>query len=92
MRNINDYRYPRDDHVNNRFGNAYGFAHINYNPFYPLMDQNIICYKCNNLGHKVRDCIDMKEDAPIIKLATISRRKENPNKKDCQIALIVEHK
>jgi hypothetical protein len=24
----------------------------NYNPFDPLMDQNIVCYKCNNLGPK----------------------------------------
>jgi len=22
-----------------------------YNPFAPLMNQNIVCYKCNNLGH-----------------------------------------
>jgi hypothetical protein len=34
----------------------------NYNPFDLLMDQNIVCYKCNNLGHKERDCIEMKED------------------------------
>jgi hypothetical protein len=52
VRNINDYGYPRNNHVNNRFGNAYGYVNRNYNPFDPLMDQNIICYKCNNIGHK----------------------------------------
>jgi hypothetical protein len=38
--------------VNSRYGNVRGFVNISYNPFDPLMDQNIVCYKCNNLGHK----------------------------------------
>jgi hypothetical protein len=80
VRNMNDYGYPRDNHVNRRYGNAHGFVNINYNPFDPLMDQNIVCYKCNNLGHKAQDCRDMKEDAPMS--ATIWKRKENPNKED----------
>jgi hypothetical protein len=79
VRNINDYGYPRNNHVNNRPGNAYGYVNINYNPFDPLMDQTIICCKCSNLGHKARDFTDMKEDVPIIKPTTIWRRKENPN-------------
>jgi hypothetical protein len=37
---------------NNRYGNAHRPVNINSNPFDPLMDQNIVCYKCNNLGHK----------------------------------------
>jgi hypothetical protein len=45
MRNINDYGYPKDNNVNNRYGNAHGFLNRNYNPFDPLMDQNIVCYK-----------------------------------------------
>jgi hypothetical protein len=90
MRNINDYGYPRDNHVNNRSGNAYGSINKNYNPFDPLMDQNIVCYKCNNLGHKARDCRDMKEDAPMP--TTVWKRKENPNKENCRLALIVEDK
>ena len=42
------------------FGNAQGIVNRNYNPFDPLMDQNIVCYKCNNLGHKACNCRDMK--------------------------------
>jgi hypothetical protein len=38
--------------VNSRYGNVWGFVNINYNPVHPLMDQNIVCYKCNNLSHK----------------------------------------
>jgi hypothetical protein len=37
---------------NSRYGNFCRPININYNPFEPLMDQNIVCYKCNNLGHK----------------------------------------
>jgi hypothetical protein len=92
VKNINDYGYPRNNHVNSRSGNAYGYVNKNYNPFDPLMDQNIICYKCNNLGHKAQDCTDMKEYSHIIKPAIVWRRKENPNQEDFRIALIVEDK
>jgi hypothetical protein len=37
---------------NSRYGNVHRPVNINYNPFDPLMDENIVCYKCNNLGHK----------------------------------------
>jgi hypothetical protein len=47
---------------NNRYGNVRRPVNISYNPFDPLMDQNNVCYKCNNLGHKARDCKEMKED------------------------------
>ena len=60
MRNINDYGYPKDNHVNNRSGNAQGIVNKNYNPFDPLTDQIIVCYKCNKFGHKTRNCRDMK--------------------------------
>jgi hypothetical protein len=52
VRNKNYYGYTRNNQVNCRPGNAYGYVNTNYNPFDPLMDQNIICYKCNNLVHK----------------------------------------
>jgi beta-xylosidase len=59
------------------------------------MDLNIVCYKCNNLGHKACNCRDMKEDGPIIKkekLATMWEKKDNSSKEDCRLALIVEDK
>jgi hypothetical protein len=37
---------------NSRYGNVHRPINRNYNPFDPLMDQNFVCYKCNNLGHK----------------------------------------
>jgi hypothetical protein len=37
---------------NSRYGNVRRPINRNYNPFDPLMDQNFVCYKCNNLGHK----------------------------------------
>jgi hypothetical protein len=43
MRNINDYGYPKDNRVNSRSRNAHGFVNRNYNPFDPLMVQNIVC-------------------------------------------------
>jgi hypothetical protein len=92
MRNINDYGYPKDNHVNSIFGNAHGFFNRNCNPFDPLIDQNIVCYKCNNIGHKERDCGNVKEYVPIIKPATIWERKENPNKEDFLLSLLVENK
>ena len=42
MRNRKHYGYPKDNHVNNRSGNAQGIVNGNYNPFDPLMDQNIV--------------------------------------------------
>ena len=58
------------------------------------MDQNIVCYKCNNIGHKARNCRDMKEDAPKKKgkPTTVWEKKENSSKEDCRLALIVEDK
>lgn len=58
MRNINDYEYSKD----NKY--TYGMANINYNPFNPLMDQNIVCYKCNTIGHKAHD---FSSDIPFMK-------------------------
>ena len=95
MSKINDYGYAKDNHVNNRSENAQGIVNIDYNPFAPLMDQNIVCYKYNNIGHKAHNCRDMKENAPIIKKekpTTIWERKENSRKEDCRLALIVEDK
>jgi hypothetical protein len=74
--------------VNRRYGNNHGFVNISYNSFSPLMDKNIVCYKCNYLGHKARDCRYMNEDFPMP--TTVWRRKEIPNNKHCQIALSAE--
>ena len=65
MRNINDYIYPKDNHATDR--SAQGIVNISYNPFIPLMDQNIVCYKCNNIGYKARNCGNMEENTSIIK-------------------------
>jgi hypothetical protein len=46
-RNMND--------ANSRYGNVFGFVKKHYNPFEPLMDQNVVCYKYNNLGRKAQD-------------------------------------
>jgi hypothetical protein len=46
-------KYARNmNGVNIRYGNNHGFVNRSYNSFYPLMDKNIVCYKCNYLGHK----------------------------------------
>jgi hypothetical protein len=61
--------------------------------FDPLMDQNIVCYKFNNLGHKARDCREMKEDNPMPNVCiptTPWKRKEIPYNENCQIALVIE--
>jgi hypothetical protein len=71
--------------VNRRYGNNHGFVNKSYNSFYPLMEKNIICYKCNYLGHKARDCRYMNEDVPMP--TTVWRRKEIPNNEDCRIVL-----
>jgi hypothetical protein len=79
--------------VNRRYGNNRGFINISYNSFSPLMDTNIVCYKCNYLGHKARDCKYMNEYAamPNVPMPTkIWRRKEIPNNKYCQIELTIK--
>jgi hypothetical protein len=82
-------KYTRNmNGVNRRYGNNRGFVNISYNSFYPLMDKNIVCYKCNYLGHKARDCRYMNEDVPMP--TTVWRRKEIPNNEDCRIALTAE--
>jgi hypothetical protein len=67
--------------VNRRYGNNHGFVNISYNSFSSLMDKNIVCYKCNYLGHKARDCRYMNEDVPMPTI--VWRRKEIPNNEDC---------
>jgi hypothetical protein len=82
-------KYTRNMHgVNRRYGNNCGFVNRSYNSFYPLMDKNIVCYKCNYLGHKARDCRYMNEDVPMP--TKVWRRKEIPNNEDCRIALTAE--
>ena len=95
MRNINNYGYLKDNYANNRSGDVQGIVNINQNPFNPLIDQNIVCKKCNNLGHKACNCRDMEEDAPTIKKekpTTIWEKKENSSKQDYRLALIAENK
>jgi hypothetical protein len=74
--------------VNRRCGNNRGFVNKSYNSFSPLMDKNIVCYKCNYLGHKAHDCRYMNEDVPMP--TTVWRRKEIPINEDCRIALTIE--
>jgi hypothetical protein len=74
--------------VNKRYGNNHGFVNISYNSFYLLMEKNIVCYKCNYLGHRARDCRYMNEDVPMP--TTVWRRKEIPDNEDYRITLIDE--
>lgn len=72
-----------------------GFKKKIYNPFSPLMDQNIVCYKCNNIGHKAWNCKNMEENASIIKEenpTTIWEKKKTSSKEYCKLALIAENK
>jgi hypothetical protein len=72
--------------ANSRYGNVRRTVNINYNPFDSLIDQNIVCYKCNNLGHKARDCREMKEDNPMPNVpipTTTWKRKEIPHNENC---------
>ena len=79
--------------VNKRYGNNCGFVNVSYNSFSLLMDKNIVCYKCNYLGHKAWDCRYMNEDAhmPNVPMTTtVWRRKDIPNNEDYRIELTVE--
>ena len=78
---------------NSRYGNVRRPVNINYNPFDPLMDENIVCYKCNNLGHKAQYCREMKEDnhMPNVCIPTTTwKRKEIPHNEIFRIALVAK--
>jgi hypothetical protein len=78
---------------NSRYENVRRPFNRNYNPFDPLMDQNIVCYKCNNLGHKALDCREMKEDnhMPNVCIPTTTwKRKEIPHNENFRIALVAK--
>jgi hypothetical protein len=71
-------KYARNmNGVNKRYGNNRGLFNRSYNSFIPLMEKIIVCYRCNYLGHKSRDCRYMNEDVPMP--TTVWRRKEIPN-------------
>jgi hypothetical protein len=77
---------------NSRYGNVHRPVNRNYNPFDPLMDQNIVCCKCTNLG-KTRDYREMKEDNHMPKVyipTTTWKRKEIPHNENCRIALVAK--
>ena len=93
MRNINDYGYPKDNHANDR--SAQGISNKNYISFIPLMDQNIVCYKCNEIGHKARNCRNVEENDSIINKenpTTTWKKEQTSNKEECKLALIVKNK
>jgi hypothetical protein len=72
--------------VNRRYGSNHGFVNRSYNSFSPFMDKNIVCYKCNYLGHKARDCRYMNEYDPmpnVLMPTTVWRRKDIPNNEYC---------
>jgi hypothetical protein len=76
-----------------RYGNIRRPVNINYNPFDPLMDENIVCYKCNNLGHKAQYRREMKEDNHMSNVCiptTTWKRKEIPQNENCQISLVTK--
>jgi hypothetical protein len=78
---------------NSRYGNVRRPVNINYNPFDPLMDENIVCYKCNNLGHKAQYCREMKEDNRMSNVCiptTTWKRKEIPQNENCRITLVAK--
>jgi hypothetical protein len=78
---------------NCRYENVHRPFNRNYNPFDPLMDQNIVCYKCNNLGYKSRDCREMKEDnhMPNVCIPTTTwKRKAIPHNENCRKALVTK--
>jgi hypothetical protein len=54
LRSRDIYKTTRNDYISNK--TTQEFADINYNPFSPLMNSNIECYKCNNFGHKAHEC------------------------------------
>lgn len=58
-----DYITPKK--TSPRFLNkeAKEFANPNYNPFVPLMNNSVKCYKCHKLGHKA--CRSMLEDKSV---------------------------
>jgi hypothetical protein len=79
--------------ANSRYGNVLRPVNINYNPFDPLIDQNILCYKCNNIGHKAQDYREMKEDNPMPNVhipTTTWKRKEIPHNENFQITLVTK--
>lgn len=93
MRNINEYGYAKDNHANDR--PAQGISNKNYNSFIPLMDQNIVCYKCNNIGHKARNFRNVEENDSIINKenpTTTWKKEQTSNKEECKLALIAENK
>ena len=53
MRNKSVYDAPKDNYVNRENINSQGDR--NYNPFSPLLDFNIECYKLNNCSNTTHD-------------------------------------
>jgi hypothetical protein len=54
LRSRDIYKTTRNDYISNK--TTQEFVDINYNPFAPLMNSNVECYKCNNFGHKAHEC------------------------------------
>jgi hypothetical protein len=93
MTNKNDYGYPKDNNSNDR--SCQGTANKNYNPLSPLMDHNIVCYKCNKIGYKAQNCRNVEGNDSITNKenpTTIWENEKTSSKEECKLALIAKNK
>jgi hypothetical protein len=51
-----DYISPKKTSPRNKNKEVQESANPNYNPFSPLVNNSVKCYKCHKLGHKAYEC------------------------------------
>jgi hypothetical protein len=59
LRSRDIYKTTRNDYIRNR--TTQEFADKKYNPFAPLMNSNVECYKCDKFCHKSHECRSILE-------------------------------